>query len=49
MFDLHFSSSSRGEISLHTEFELSRPQGTSILVLNPISDGGWDFNSSNFI
>ena len=34
-FPLHISSS-RVEISLHTEFELPRPAGTTILVVIPI-------------
>ena len=46
MVYFHFSSS-RDEISSHTEFELSRPPGTIILVLNPILDGVWDFFSSS--
>jgi hypothetical protein len=41
VFPLHISSS-RDEISFHTEFELPRPAGNTILVVNPILDGGWD-------
>ena len=38
-FPLHISSS-RVEISFHTKFELPRPAGNTILVVNPILDGG---------
>jgi hypothetical protein len=41
-FPLHISSS-KVEISFHTEFELPRPAGNTILVVNPILDGGWDW------
>jgi hypothetical protein len=43
MFFLLHISYSRVEISLHTEFELPRPVGTTILVVNPILDGGLDW------
>ena len=42
LFPLHISSS-RVEISLHTEFELPRPAGTIILVVKPIVDGGGEW------
>jgi hypothetical protein len=41
-FPLHISSS-RVEISFHTEFELPRPAENTILVVNPIFDRSWDW------